>query len=752
MMDSQIIKIIQETLIKYFPSAIYMYNYIEELRYSLQFDYNMAPPFTMSNKLHNKYNNLMTKHHCNHMLYVNGCQLNRILSLKNITDTIPKPYQYRHNDTNCKHVFDEIFNTLEDYGCHTLVDKFQAFIKHNYHGISAYKYIYDFTYHVLCDISNKEIKQFMIGYYKDTVKQLLNYDSFMTHYMRELQTAMITEIKHKIQQYTENGDKLDHIDLYHIYSNGDEYDTCKTSMFIYRLSMLKIFRMSDIYKHVKNDYRISNYCWRTRSYKDDIYSIRNFLERANHTMHINGLKESDEIRNLLLTEKEKYVQYITDLLLNTFDYYNYYNNDHLVPYAPILYGFELKYSDESFNRVYKVNEIILHEDPSNVIDTVKMQPTDYYEDTFKNIGNRIRFYPNDIIVERLRFDDLSTCSYTNCVPDIMTNQATIVTKFSSIGNVYKKILKKKQLIQDVDRNRISCRKSSCKNLIDIINNYGKLYTRCSIAIRNWIIFAKENCKVYNAITNKIDRAMYKMIPKKLKKRIKEIHRRRQILMRLRIIIQEECTERFNNIYDMLTDRNLKAYHLYNQALLRHFDDHYTKINLLQSMHIYRSINLQMLTTYDHPICHSWNPIIVYIEILDTKHDKLINIRELTTVTYDIYGQLFMDLSQYVYKMIQFMGSFFGNRNSSVHYKYYDIIVSRIIHNVVRRYYSIEDEIQMTYLLFQRFKKKYIDRFNSYIPMDHNIESFMNLHALLSYYDVDDRILNKTIQTRKVDIN
>ena len=223
-------------------------------------------------------------------------------------------------------------------------------------------------------------------------------------------------------------------------------------------------------------------------------------------------------------------------------------------------------------------------------------------------------------------------------------------------------------------------------------------------------------------------------------------------MRPRIIIQEECTERFNNIYDMLTDRNLKAYHLYNQALLRHFDYHYTKINLLQSMHIYRSINMQMLTTYDHPICHSWNPIIVYIEILDTKHDKLINIKELTTVTYDIYGQLFMDLSQYVYKMIQSMGSFFGNRNSSVHYRHYNIIINRIIHNVIRRYYSIEDEIQMTYLLFQRFKKKYIDRFNSYIPMDHNIESFMNLHALLSYYDVDDCILNKTIQTRKVDIN
>lgn len=750
-MDQQIIKIIQDTIIKYFPSSMYIYNYIDELRYRLQGDYNVMPPFTMSKKLYNRYRRLIDHHPCtSNMLYVNECHLNQLLTLPTVT-SVRDYYNYPYSSECKKQIYNRILVTLDSYKCYSILDKFVSFVRHNLYGIDPSELIYLYAYNVFKRLSHKECIQFMIGYYKDFVNLMMDYDIFIVQYMKELETAMVNEIHSKIKQYTEYGDQLQDVHLYHIYSNSDDYDTMKKSMFIYRLCMLKMIRANGIFQYMQRDNRITNYCWRTKSYIDNIYSIHSTLKRANSSKDCNYMLQHDNIVKLI--SDNSYKIYITNLLLGSFSYDSFYHSDHLIPYAPILYGFELKYNDDTLDRIYKVNEVIFKEDPHDVIETM-MVTSNHYKRTYKKVAIRIKMHPEDIVVDRLSMTDMSTSIYTDSVSKVIEMQSNIRAKFNYIGGIYKKINKKKAQISDLERTRITCRKSCFMIPNDVVNRYSKMYIRCLSAVRNWIIFARENLRVYNEIIRRVDSRLYKLLSRDTRKMITDVYRRRGILMRPRIIIQAQQVDCFRVMQRSCYITNpitLEKYYMYDEAKLHIFDKEYTKINLIQRNYLYQSINVQMNTPFNMPISNAWNPIVLYVEIRDTSSNQLLNIYELTNVSSDVYGRLFVDICDFIGKSSKY--NFFSSHQYKTVYpntSRYDSDDCRdIIESSVRKYYSEEEEIQIVYHLLQRFIKKYMDKFSSTIPSNLKVASFVNLIALLQYYGMDEFMVNEAMQTIKV---
>jgi len=225
-------------------------------------------------------------------------------------------------------------------------------------------------------------------------------------------------------------------------------------------------------------------------------------------------------------------------------------------------------------------------------------------------------------------------------------------------------------------------------------------------------------------------------------------------MRPRIIIQAQQVDCFRVMQRSCYITNpitLEKYYMYDEAKLHIFDKEYTKINLIQRNYLYQSINVQMNTPFNMPISNAWNPIVLYVEIRDTSSNQLLNIYELTNVSSDVYGRLFVDICDFIGKSSKY--NFFSSHQYKTVYpntSRYDSDDCRdIIESSVRKYYSEEEEIQMVYHLLQRFIKKYMDKFSSIIPSNLRVASFVNLIALLQYYGMDEFMVNEAMQTIKV---
>ena len=236
--------------------------------------------------------------------------------------------------------------------------------------------------------------------------------------------------------------------------------------------------------------------------------------------------------------------------------------------------------------------------------------------------------------------------------------------------------------------------------------------------------------------------------------IVDVYRRRGILMRPRIIIQAQDTSCFRVMQKSCYITNpttCQKYYIYDEAKLHVLDKEYTKINLIQHNYLYKSINVQMNTPFNIPISNMWNPIVLYVEIRDTSNNQLLNIFELTNVSSDVYGRLFVDICDFIGESSKY--NFFNSyqhKTECYNTSRYDSDNYRdIIESSIRKYYFEEEEIQMVYHLLQRFIKKHLDKFNSVIPSNLRITSFVNLIALLQYYGMDEFKIDDTIQTIKV---